>query len=468
MQVAEATKNEIEVDWEFHERQTEALDLLSLDEDLDLLYGGAKGGGKTVLGCRWMFIEAVAIIEQFGLEPTKYPIAIGFMGRKRGVDFTKTTLETWKREIPAAAYRINEQKHEIIIHETIKYHYGGFDDRANIEKFNSAEYCRAFLDQAEELSQDEVGMLGGAMRLKINGRQLKYKILMSANPAQCWLKREFVKNPDGRSEGTYFVPALPKDNPYLPTTYLAKLQKSYRHRPELLSAYLEGSWDALEGADIVIKDKWVRASHNKGFLNPPKRKIVAVDVARFGDDRTVIFYMEETNIADDDIYGHKDTHYTSGKVAAMANKHKDDDGNVPLIVIDGDGVGGPVADNLRAWGFKVIEIHSAAASDKPDDYYNLRAQMWWEAGEMFSDGDIVNEYEDEELDTELTIPKYSYRNGKILIESKEDIKKPERYGKSTDLGDCYVYGLYGLKFWRPPKKKKDGWRKKKRRSAMAA
>lgn len=476
--IAEKTKPVIEVDWEFHPKQSRALDILESIECEELCFGGAKGGGKSVLGCRWAFMIAMALIDKYDLEPSKYPLLIGFMGRKRGVDFTKTTLETWKKEIPPAAYRINEQKKEIIIFETVKYQYGGFDDREVVEKFNSAEYCVWFVDQAEEVSQDEIAMLRGAMRLKIKGQVPDYKGYLSCNPAQCWIKREFVKNPKGKEEGLFYLQSLPADNPYLPDVYVNKLRKAFRHQPEMLEAYLHGSWDAIEGADIIIRDRWVLHSHQKRHNFPPKKKFIVADVARFGDDRTVIFYMEDTNIVKKDvrIYGQRDTNYTSNVLARMARK-KSEDGTVensPLIVIDGDGLGGPVADNLRAWGFNVYEIHSAAASSSPEDYYNLRAQMWWEAGQMFADGEVYNEYEDDELDTELTIPKYVLKQGRILVESKEDIKKPERYGKSPDLGDTYIYGLYIYKNVKMPKKKEKtntkryGRHRRKKRSAWAA
>lgn len=479
--IATKTKNIIDVDWEFHSRQSRALDILESIECEELCFGGAKGGGKTVLGCRWGFMIAMAIIDKYDLEPSKYPLLIGFMGRKRGVDYTKTTLETWKKEIPAGAYRINEQKKEIVIFETVKYQYGGFDDREVVEKFNSAEYCVWFVDQAEEVSQDEIAMLRAAMRLKINGQVPDYKGLLSCNPAQCWIKREFVKNPKGKEEGLFFLQSLPADNPYLPEIYVSKLRKAFRHQPEMLEAYLHGSWDAIEGEDIIIRDKWVLHSHQKGHNFPPKKKFIVADIARFGDDRTTIYYMEDTNIKKDDvrIYGKRDTNYTSNVLARLARKKSPDRTveNSPPIVIDGDGLGGPVADNLRAWGYNVYVIHSAAASSKPEEYYNLRAQMWWEAGQMFADGEVYNEYEDDELDTELTIPKYTLRAGRILVESKEDIKKPERYGKSTDLADPYVYGLYFYKNVEMPKRKtikptqQEGTRykrRRKRRSAWAA
>jgi hypothetical protein len=51
---------------------------------------------------------------------------------------------------------------------------------------------------------------------------------------------------------------------------------------------------------------------------------------------------------------------------------------------------------------------------------------------------------DVKLKGQLTTPTYEFRNGKILIESKADIKK--RLGNSPDRAVAYVNGLYALQF----------------------
>lgn len=440
--------------------------------EMVLVYGGAKGGGKSVLGVRWMYLEAEKIIAEFQIPKMEHPIPLGFMGRKRGVDFSDTTLETWYREIPQQAYRENKQAKEIVIRDRVKYLYGGFDNREDLDKFNSGEFARIFIDQPEELSEDEFGKVRGTFRLKINGQALHYKMLLTPNPAQNWIKKRFVKNALGTEQGEFFVQALPGDNPYLPESYVEILRRAYKHRPELLEAYLYGNWDATEGASIIIKDCWVRAARNQTIYQGNVRKVVVVDVARFGDDRTVILYMEEGDVKDGEIYGQKDLNYTSGRAATMANNHKLEDDKPPTIVVDADGLGGGVADNLRAWGFDVYEIHSAGQSSKPNEYVNLRAEMWWETGKAFANNDIQLTYDGEgaeELDLELTIPQYFFNKGKIQVESKDEIKKPERYGKSPDIADAYIYGYEGLKHARIPEKNStEPGRNRERRGLMAA
>ncbi|MCH8176778.1 MAG: hypothetical protein IIC09_00985, partial [Proteobacteria bacterium] len=172
---------------------------------------------NSVLGCYWIFLRCIELINEFKIVPTKYPIPVGFMGRKRSVDFTDTTLETWKKFIPESAYLIRASEKEIIINERVKIAYGGFDSEMDIKKFNSAEFAFGFIDQAEETTQDDIALLRGALRLKIQEAELDYTLLLTANPADCWLKDSFV---DTQREGYIYLPALPTDNPFLPKGYI--------------------------------------------------------------------------------------------------------------------------------------------------------------------------------------------------------------------------------------------------------
>lgn len=184
---------------EFSAKQSEAYEYLSEnDRALELLYGGAKYGGKSWFGCSFCYLEAIRIIKLCKIGACDFPIPIGFMGRKVGKDFYDTTFETWKKAIPGDLYEIKGQPPDVIIENKVKFFTGGLDRRETINKFNSAELAVYFLDQAEETEQQDVAMLRAATfwRLTINGVKLPGKGLLTANPAQCWLKQEFIDNPD--------------------------------------------------------------------------------------------------------------------------------------------------------------------------------------------------------------------------------------------------------------------------------
>src|SRR3990167_3468746 len=72
------------LNWKFSDKQLEMLAAFKFADIV--LGGGAKGGGKSVFLCRWAFLQCA-----------EFRNNKGFLGRKRGVDFNKTTLETWKR-----------------------------------------------------------------------------------------------------------------------------------------------------------------------------------------------------------------------------------------------------------------------------------------------------------------------------------------------------------------------------------
>jgi len=418
-------------------KQTKCWDAFWDPKITQILFGGAMGGGKSYIGCLLLFNFAKWVIDKFNLPTTQYPIQIGFLGRYRAVDFNDTTLETWKRIIPADQYHIRSQDKEIVIKDKVKYAYGGLDSTEAVSKFSSAEFAVVFIDQAEECDRDKIAVLMSRFRLQINGVPLPYKALFTANPKNCFLKDEFVLGNDPKK---VFIPALPAENPYLPGTYIDSLKEAFKHRPELLLANLEGSWDSLEGADIVIKDIWIRQAEavHRPIIDNRQKRIIVCDVSRFGDDETVIYYMEDTDIKDQIIYGKKDTMQTAGKIHIFAQEK-----NVDLIGIDEIGVGAGVVDRLIEMGNNVLPINSASAAENKRKYYNLRAQMWWEAGERFANQDIKLTYNDKELKRQLTAPTYEIKNGKIKIEEKDKIKA--RLGRSPDRADTYVMGLHTLK-----------------------
>lgn len=444
-------------------RQTIAWDALHDDTIEDVMYGGAKGGGKSVFLVTWAYSRAKEIISQFNLKPMKYPIPVGFLGRKRGVDFGDTTLETWKKMVPQDLYRIRDQDKEIIIDETVKICFGGLDDEKNVKKFNSAEFAFIGIDQAEELLRDDLALLKGTLRLIIQGKAVTPKVLLTANPAPCFLKDDYILTPIAKSR---FIRALPADNPFIDrVAYIARLREAFKHRPELVRAYVEGSWDDIEGSDLIIQYSWVLNAVNRNIIRNSDKRLIVCDVGRFGDDETVIYAFENEKVVDAVTYVHRSTMETAGHCVAMKKKHDSD-----MIVIDSVGVGGGVVDRLVELKENVFPLNSGEKSDLPEKYLNIRAQMWWEAGQMFYSG-VPSIPDDPILKGQLSSVKYKFASGgQIQIESREDIKK--RLGNSGDRAVTVVMGLYALKFCKEHEVKSD-WRtsyksRQRQGSAMAA
>jgi hypothetical protein len=149
--------------------------------------------------------------------------------------------------------------------------------------------------------------------------------------------------------------------------------------------------------------------------------------------------LHNTVIKEEIIYGQKSLMHTANVLHTLSHKN----GSCP-IAVDVCGIGGGIVDRLIEMGDDVISMDNASKSEEPEKYYNKRAEVWCKAGDVFADGDVMFRSKDHVLKGQLCTPRYEFRNGKILIESKDSIKK--RLGKSPDRADAYVNGLYALQY----------------------
>jgi len=442
------TENE-NVKFDLSNRQSLAFHALEGADVEELLYGGAKGGGKSVFGCIWSYYKAKQLIKRFDLQTRKYPLVVGFMGRKQSVDFNTTTLETWKRFIPADAYELKKYEKLIVIEGKVALRYGGLDDTDTVNKFNSAEFAFFFIDQAEEISEQDMGLLRGTLRLKIKDTPLEYKALLTANPAICWLKPAFISTPQPL---TKFIRALPTDNPFLPDGYIPRLRKAFSFRPELLKAYLEGSWDDLDTAFVVIPYRTVeRNVHNEQYDKAIIRKITVCDVSGEGDDECVIYDFINNKIVNAEIYCHRDLMDTTGRLQAHAKQNGSN-----MICVDKVGEGaGVVARLIEIYAndpsMTIYGFDGRVKAIDPDTYANYKTEAWFKAARKFQENkcDLPN---DQILMSQLSSVTYHYKsNEKLAIDSKDKLKEKLRH--SPDRADAYIMGLDALDRVIPLKKK---------------
>ena len=433
------------------DRQKQAWSELADPAVRRLLFGGAKGGGKSYFLCVWLFTLVWSIMVKADLRPSKNPPHVAWFGRKQATDLTGTTLQTWREVIPEEYYELKggtekDPKH-ILIAGRIAIDYGGLDKQENINKFNSAEYMAFAIDQAEEVTKDEISVLRGSLRMVLkdtNGKPLNipFKELYTANPRNCWLKSDFILNP---ATNARFVPALPSDNPYLPGDYIQTLEEAFGHRPELLAAYRDGDWSMIEGADQIIKMAWLAKLKAIDHKAPFVKRYIVCDTARFGDDECVIYYMENLEIAEKVILPQCRSTEISGRIATMSRAH---DGCPAVVEAVGSDTGAAVIDELVGLGVETVMYQPQGKSTRPDKFYNVRSEAWDKAAKICASGVLdesrgilascVGMYQ--KLMDQLCTPTYKWRNGKILIESKADIKK--RLGGSPDHGDTFVIACW--------------------------
>lgn len=452
-------------------KQHRAMELL-MEEHPDmvfsLLYGGAKGGGKSVFLSQFSFLYPMMLAKEYGLQPQsdlrKIPI-VGFLGRKIGKHFNETTLLTWKREIPGEYYQLRmlEGKVPIIVLDNrIGLMYGGMDNTETLKKFNSAELMFFAVDQAEEMEEQDYAMLRGTLRLQLGPSAQRhppkrgYKALLSANPAECFLKRDFV-TARTRKPGNAFLQALPSDNPFLPPGYIESLKQTYSFNPALLNAYLHGSWEDLDQAFVVIPRRRIEACINNKTVNKVRlKKLTAADIAGESEssDESVIGNFENEELLPNwEIYSHRDLMDTAGRIISHALKN-----GSTCIVIDkvgeGAGVYSRVQEVIQGHNQNLpperrIYVHGFDGRLRPppgipeQTYLNYKAYAWFTASQGVIAERKTSIPADEELVRQLCGTTYRFTsNGKMALDPKDQIK--EKLGCSPDRADMFVMGLDGI------------------------
>jgi len=169
----------------------------------------------------------------------------------------------------------------------------------------------------------------------------------------------------------------------------------------------------------------------EGFDKLPK--IMAVDVARFGDDKSVIGVRQGRKYRTLHKSRGMDTVQLTDKIISCYDDEEPD-----ALVVDGDGLGAGVCDQLthRNYGRKLHEFHGGANAADGQQYFNKRAEVWGQMRDWLKAGSEIPD--DPELANDLTTPGFDHARGKrfhgsIILESKDDLKA--RGEASPDDGD---------------------------------
>lgn len=171
-------------------------------------------------------------------------------------------------------------------------------------------------------------------------------------------------------------------------------------------------------------------------------RVLGVDVARYGTDLTVCVLNVEGHTEVVSSYTTLDTMEVAARVHKLAVEL-----NVDQVRVDGIGVGGGVVDRLialaRTADVPYVVVEMTAGAKAPDRTLHRNARAYWydSLKHQLQNGMIdlpigAEGSDDEKLLLEMTGIRYSYPNGIMQIESKEDIRR--RGDKSPDFVDALV------------------------------
>jgi phage terminase large subunit len=425
----------MEVNINLTKKQSLAWKLLMNDTTNEVLYGGSAGAGKSWLGCLW--ISTLCL---------QYPGVRCLIGRTVLTQLKMTTLNTLFETLQSMGLKSGEHyvyngqsniitfnnKSEIILKD-LQYQ----PSDPNFDSLGGLELTAVFVDEAAQISQLAYNILKSRMRFKLTEYNLIPKMLMTCNPGQVWLKKVFYLPyvQDTLEPTKAFVPALPMDNPHLPPSYIEMLKGLPNAQRRRL---LEGDWNYMDESDNLFDFDSIS---NSIFLSTPKpedKKYISVDVARFGSDRSVAIVWSGLVVLEVFIYTKLSTTELSSEIRELIQKYGVHPNNV---IVDSDGVGGGVADQIRGTNF----VNNARPLHE-QNFSNLKSQCYVKLSELFKEGKMSVNILDPTITDELTQELLSIKlkdvdkDNKVAVQSKEEMKKV--LGKSPDLSDALMMRMY--------------------------
>lgn len=396
----------------------------------EILYGGAKGGAKSYLGCSLIFGDALT-----------YPGTHYFIARHSLTDLIKFTtpsiyevFEHWGIDYTQYMRFNGKENYFHLFNESRVYFLDckHLPSDPDYHRFGSMQFTRGWLEEVGEIPSLAIVNLSASVgRWKNNDYDLKRKLLLTCNPNKGYAYKEFFIPHEEKELPDYrrFVKSLPSDNKYLSKEYLEALNRLPKNERARL---LFGDWRYDDDPTKLceydkILDLWTNDHVQKG------KKYITADIARFGKDTTDIWAWDGLIAVEKTKLKKSSIPESVEAIRKMKLKH-----HVPMsnISVDEQGVGGGVVDLLPGC-FGFVANAKPIVTDKRENYANLKAQCSFILSEYVNDGKMWIRFEDDkdEIIEELEQLKKSKEllEGKLDVIKKEEVKK--LIGRSPDHQD---------------------------------
>lgn len=434
-----------------HPKQVEFFDLVMSGKYRSLLFGGAIGGGKTV-----------NLIMLFSLFARMWPGSRWALTRKDLPSLRKATIPSFEQCRKWTGSFWGQIRHDTW---SVKAENGSEllfwpaseKEDPELNRWKGLEVNGFGFEEANEMSfAAYLKALQRAGRWKIKGKHQPPPLWIgTCNPNRSWPKTLFYDRwKRGLLKAPFaYLPALITDNPSLSAEYLENLKVSMPDRDYQRDVL--GNWDLADEPNQLILSDWVLQAFDRPPVTLGEQRM-GVDVARYGDDESVIARTQGKHLVFLEAYAQKSV---DQMVDITAHAIRSSGTKAYNVRVDAIGLGAGVCDYLRKQHLRVTEFVAGASPIEKKrkigrgkqvtevyTYKNLRSQVWWQLREKLRKGEVSFKSElrnVSKLIEDLTAPKYLINDRVIEVESKDDIKK--RTGRSTDYGDAVVQAYADLK-----------------------
>lgn len=374
------------------------------------LFGGSVGSGKSYW-IRWATIWFLMdYYQRYNLEGIRAGIFCEDYPSLNDRHLTKV-----KYEFPSWLGKFNEAKHEFTLAKKWGSGIIAFRNLDDPAKYLSVEFALEAIDEINRNPKTTFDQLRS--RLRWPGIK-DTKFLAGCNPlGEAWVKNMWVKRlfpPEEKEQYEYvYVPALPTDNPHLPVEYYKSLESLPDNQRR---AYLEGNWDAFdEGMDEkgyvrLVTDREVQASltteaQHSGFI------VAGIDPAAGGDNSAIV--VRSAHMAQ--VVFNQKLQNTMDLVSRAVDINREY--KVDMWVVDKTGIGQGVWDRMQEMGYNVRGV-SFGEKSEDEQFANLKAEWHFRLRKwIIGGGKLKQDYGWNELE----VVKYKNKDGKIVIQPKEDL-----------------------------------------------
>ena len=216
----------------------------------EILFGGARGGGKTD-----------GVLGKFAIKAKRYGKHFNAVFFRKEMPQQDDLIERAKEIYCPLGAKYQDQKKMFTMPWGGRVRFRPLESKADAEKYQGQSLTDAAIEEAGNYPfPDPIDRLNGVLR---SAKGVPTQLILTANPGgpgQGWIKQRFIdpapmglkilerKLPNGKIHKYTYIPSRLINNPYLmgDEDYVNRLYLV--GSAELVRAWLQGDWNAIEGA----------------------------------------------------------------------------------------------------------------------------------------------------------------------------------------------------------------------------
>lgn len=226
------------------------------------------------------------------------------------------------------------------------------------------------------------------------------------------------------------------DSPRVDPGYIEEMSKRYGEASNAFRIRVLGEFPSADSDTLIPAELVDQAMARDIPLDPSHPAIWGVDVARFGDDASVLVKRQGAVVTE---MPRRWRNYDTMQLAGAIKQEYDlaIGGRPSLIVIDAIGIGAGVVDRLHEQNLPVLALNVSETPSMLGRYARVRDELWVRAREWL-EGRNVRLPRDEQLRDDLAAPKYTFlSDGRLQVESKNLMRA--RGLPSPDSADALIH-----------------------------